>query len=36
MSFETYWLMVPLAGIGLPVPVWLRLTRPRKRSAATE
>jgi hypothetical protein len=38
MSFETYWLIVPLAGIGLTLPVWLWLwlTRPHKRSAAAE
>ena len=29
MSFETYWLAVPLAGIALTLPVWawLWLTR---------
>jgi hypothetical protein len=25
MSFETYWLAVPLAGIALTVPIWLWL-----------
>jgi hypothetical protein len=32
MSLETYWLAVPLTGIGLTVPVWLWLwlTRHRK------
>ena len=38
VSFETYWLVVPLVGIGLTVPVWLWLwlTRPRDRKAAAE
>lgn len=37
MSFETYWLVVPLVGIALTVPVWVwLLSHPRKRSAAAE
>jgi hypothetical protein len=32
MSFETYWLVVPLIGIALTIPAWIWLiwTRPRK------
>jgi hypothetical protein len=33
MSFEAFWLVVPLAGIALAVPAWawLWLTRPRRK-----
>ena len=38
MSLETYWLVVPLAGIALTLPVWawLWLTRPHRKHIAAE
>jgi hypothetical protein len=35
MSLETYWLVVPIIGLCITVPVWLwlRLTRPASRHA---
>jgi hypothetical protein len=39
MTLETYWLVVPLTGIALTLPMWawLLLTRHRgKRKAAAE
>jgi hypothetical protein len=38
VSVETYWLIVPLAGIALTVPVWawLLLTRRRDKRVAAE
>jgi hypothetical protein len=33
MSDATYWLVVPLVGIGLTLPVWAWLWFTRKRAA---
>jgi hypothetical protein len=34
MSIETYWTVVPIAGLCIIAPLWLwpRLTRPKHRS----
>jgi hypothetical protein len=35
MSLETYWLVVPIIGLCITVPIWLwlRLTRPERQDA---